>query len=38
MCVNCRSRRPLAIGVIGEFAIAALTPVMVVAAARRFVF
>jgi hypothetical protein len=30
--------RPLAVGVIGEFAIAALTLVMVVAAARRFVF
>jgi len=30
--------RPLAVGVIGEFAIAALTLAMVVAAARRFVF
>jgi uncharacterized membrane protein YadS len=30
--------RPLAVGVIGEFAIAALTLVMIIAAARRFVF
>ena len=30
--------RPLAVGVVGEFAIAALTLAMVVAAARRFVF
>ena len=30
--------RPLAVGVVGEFAIAALTLAMIVAAARRFVF